>query len=191
MYLRTRLSLPNPPHEKSRTGAYPFSARETAVLRGLLHSSIETQDRINMLWRVRRRPHEQDGRECKKHNHNQHESRNQWMSAGEMCSTRRSRDHFVVVGRASTAALAGPWTNWRYMYKCVVGNESDGEMHGHQYSHRVGWLTPRQQPQVRDIESDRHDDSEPKEEPPRRGANPCHDRPRSTRNADPMTVSFA
>ena len=39
--------------------------------------SIETQDRINMLWRVRRRPDEQDGRECKKHNHNERESRKQ------------------------------------------------------------------------------------------------------------------
>jgi len=137
-----------------------------------------------MLWRVRHRPHEQDGRECKKRNHNENQSRDQWMSAGEMRSIRGNRGHFVVAGRALDAALACLWTNWRYMHKCVVGNESDGEVHGHQYSDRIGWLTPRQQPQVRDIENERHDDREAKKEPPRRGANPCHDRPRGTRNDD-------
>ena len=68
------------------------------------------------------------------------------MSAGEMRSTRGSRDHFVVVRRTLDSALACRWTNRRNMHKYVVGDESDGEMHGHQYGDRICRLTPRQEP---------------------------------------------
>ena len=75
----------------------------------------------------------------------QHESRKQWMSAGEMRST-RGRDHFVVARRTIDSTLACPWTNGRHMHKYVVCNESDGEMHGQKYRDRICRLTPRQEP---------------------------------------------
>jgi hypothetical protein len=147
MCLRTRRLIGGSAARKEQNMGVPLLGKGNGEgFAGSFIWTIETQDRINMLWRVRHRPHEQDGRECKKRNHNENQSRDQWMSAGEMRSIRGNRGHFVVAGRALDAALACPWTNWRYMHKCVVCNESDGEVHGHQYSHRIGRLTSCQQP---------------------------------------------
>ena len=84
MYLRTRRLIADSAARKEQNTGVPLLGQGNGKgFAGSFIWPIETQDRINMLWRVRRRPHEEDGREGKKHNHNEHECRKQWMSAGE------------------------------------------------------------------------------------------------------------
>lgn len=185
MYFRARGLIAESAARKEQDMGVPLLGQGNGKgLAGSFIRSVETQDRIDALWRVRRRPDEEDGGEGKKHNHDEHECRQQWMSTGEPRSARGGPDHFAVSRRTIDSALASPWTNGRNTDKYVVGDERDGELHGQEYGDRICRLTPRQEPQVPDAENERREDDKPKKEPAGRGAEPCHDPPRGTRNDD-------
>jgi len=109
LYLRTRrLIAGSATREEQNTGVPLLGQGNGQAFASSFIWAVKTQDGIHMLWRIRHWPDEEDGRECKQHNHKEHESRQQWMSAGEMRSTGGSRDHLVVACRTIDSALICP-----------------------------------------------------------------------------------
>ena len=91
-----------------------------------------------------------------------------------------SRDGY---GTARTAAC-GPGADApsrphrRQVDQQVVGDERDGEVHRHEHQHGLRRLPLMPDVDVRQPEDERHHDGQAEEQPPRRGADPRHDRPR-------------
>src|ERR1700722_7634962 len=85
MYFRTRGLIGRTSAREEQNAGVPLLGQGNGkAFAGSFIWSIETQDGIHVLWRVCCWPDEEDGRECKQHNHKEHESRQQWMSADEM-----------------------------------------------------------------------------------------------------------